>query len=142
MLQRPVADVPAVEEQVLHPVVAAALARMGRRSPTAAPSPSSLSTQIRFVGQISRPKNSAIRSRQSLAGGSSNTGRSLCRRVKWIRGIGQGDPRERLADVAQLGLRGAQELAPHRRVEEQIADLDGRADRAAAGHDRPELARR
>ena len=47
----------------------------------------------------------------------------------------QGDPRERLADVAELGLRGAQELAPHGRVEEQVADLDRRADRAAAGRD-------
>ncbi len=56
--------------------------------------------------------------------------------------VGQRDAREGLGDVAHLGLRGAEELAPHGRVEEQVADLDGRADRAAAGGDRPMACRR
>ena len=34
---------------------------------------------------------------------------------------------EGLADVAELGLRGAEKLPPHRRVEEQVADFDRRA---------------
>ncbi len=44
--------------------------------------------------------------------------------------------RERFADVPHLGLRRAQELAPHRRVVEQLPDFDRRAHRAAAGRDR------
>ena len=48
---------------------------------------------------------------------------------------GQGDPRKGLADVAELGLRRAHEFPPHRRVVEEIVDLDGRAHRAAAGND-------
>ena len=46
--------------------------------------------------------------------------------------MGQRQPREGLGRVAHLGLRRPQELAPHRRVEEQVADLDRRAHRAAA----------
>jgi len=46
---------------------------------------------------------------------------------------GQGDARERLAYVPELRGRGPQELPPHRRVEEQVVDLDGRAHRTAAG---------
>jgi len=50
-------------------------------------------------------------------------------------GQGQGDPRERLLDVAQLGLGRTERLAPDRHVEEQVADLDRRADRSAARAD-------
>ena len=35
--------------------------------------------------------------------------------------------------MAELGLRGAQELPPHGRVEEQVVYLQGRAHRTAAG---------
>ena len=45
---------------------------------------------------------------------------------------GQGDARERLAHVPELGGRGPEKLPPHRRIEEQVADLDRGAHRAAA----------
>ena len=51
--------------------------------------------------------------------------------------MGQRQPRHRLDRMAHLRLRRAQELVPHRRVEEQIAHFDRRADRAA---DRARLA--
>ena len=51
------------------------------------------------------------------------------------RGAGQGDPREGLAEVAQFGLGRPEKLAADGRVVEQVADLDGRAERAAAGRD-------
>jgi len=49
--------------------------------------------------------------------------------------LGQRDPRELLGDVAQLGVGGAQEFAAGRGLVEQVADLDRRADVAAARHD-------
>ena len=47
--------------------------------------------------------------------------------------MSQGDAREGFADVAELGGVGAQKLAAHRRVEEQVAHLDARAGRAVPG---------
>ena len=44
-------------------------------------------------------------------------------------------PGHRLAGVSHVGLRGAHELSPHRRVVKQIANLDRRADRTAANGD-------
>ena len=52
------------------------------------------------------------------------------------RRVGQGDPGEHLDDVAGLGRVGLEVGPPDRRVVEQVADLDHRADRAAAGPDR------
>ncbi len=52
-------------------------------------------------------------------------------------GVGQRDARERLDRVPDFRLRGAQELAAHRRIEEQLADLERRADRTAAGRTSP-----
>ena len=57
--------------------------------------------------------------------------------------MSQGQPRERFAHVSQLGLRGSHEPCAHRRVEEQVANLDRRARwttargnfRRLAGHD-------
>ena len=54
--------------------------------------------------------------------------------------MGERQPRERLGRVAHLGLRRAQELVPHRRVEEQVAHFDRRADGAADRRDRLRLA--
>ena len=48
---------------------------------------------------------------------------------------GQRDPRELLADVAELRVGGPQELAPGRRLIEEVPDLDRRADVAAARAD-------
>ena len=97
-------------------------------------SPSRLSTKISRSAN-SRPKSAAIRS----------TGFSLSGQVEHLPLVvpqgemdprqGQGDPREGLADVAELGLRRPHELPPHRRVVEEIVDLDGRAHRASAGND-------
>src|SRR5256885_11678983 len=42
-------------------------------------------------------------------------------------GPGEGDAREDFADVAHLGGRGAQELAAHGHVEEQVPHFDARA---------------
>ncbi len=43
--------------------------------------------------------------------------------------MGQREPREGLGEVPYLGLRRAEELLPHRRVEEQVAHFDRRAAR-------------
>ena len=56
--------------------------------------------------------------------------------------MGQRQPRHGLDRMAHLGLRRAQELVPHRRVEEQVAHLDRRADRAADRRDRLRRRRR
>ena len=53
---------------------------------------------------------------------------------------GQRDPCTRLAHVAELGGRGAKELSPHGRVEEQVVYFDGRARRTTAGGGRAKLA--
>ena len=47
--------------------------------------------------------------------------------------IRQCDARELVADVAELGRFRAEKLAPHGRAGEQVANLDLRAGRAAAG---------
>ena len=56
--------------------------------------------------------------------------------------MGERDPREGFGRVAHLGLRRAEELVPDRRVEEQVADFDRRADGAADGRDGCATARR
>ena len=47
--------------------------------------------------------------------------------------VRQGDFGEGLGGMAHFSLCGAQKLAPHWRVEEQIVHLDGGADPTAAG---------
>ena len=50
-------------------------------------------------------------------------------------GVDHRDAGEGVADVAELGGRGAEELAAGRRVEEEVADLDDRAGLARGGAD-------
>jgi hypothetical protein len=48
-------------------------------------------------------------------------------------GVGEGDPRKLLGDVAHFGLVGPQEFPPGRHAVEQVLHRDGRTGRGAAG---------
>ena len=85
VLQGVVADVPAVEEQVLHAVIAAALAGMGHAAADPHVAVAAFD-EDQPLGQLA-----AEEGRNPLDGilartGRSNTCRSLCRKVKWTRG--------------------------------------------------------
>ena len=54
--------------------------------------------------------------------------------------LGEGDAGHDLADVPHLGRRRAEELAPHRRVPEEMANLDSRSGSAVPETDRLEIA--
>ena len=80
VLQGPVADVPAVEKEILHPVVAAALAGMGHVAGQLHLVLDALDPN-QVVGQLAAEER-AIRSSQPSWAASSNIGFSLCRKVK------------------------------------------------------------
>ena len=69
--------------------------------------------------------------RASRCGGRSIATRPLTRRRRWARRVGERQPQHRLGDVRRLGRLGLAELGARRRVEEQVAHLDLRADRDA-----------
>ena len=101
----------------------------------------SLSISIRSSASSS-PKNAAIRWRTSSTGGRSCTSRPLCESVKWTCGWASAS-RVNASVVWPISVCvEPQELVPHRRVEEQIAHFDRRADRAADRRDRLRLRRR
>ena len=141
VLQRPVADVPAVEKEILHPVVAAALAGMGRIAGERHLVLDALDPN-QVVGQLAAEEQRDPL-QPAVAGGQLEDRLVVVPQREMDVRRGQGDAGERLGDVAELGGRGPQKLPPHGRVEEQVVHLDARADRAAArGRLRPRRRRR
>ena len=137
VLQRSVADVAAIEQQVLHAVVAAAVAGMahvaGQPDRAAGAFDPDQGPRRLLAEQPADPLQPALRA------GQLQQRPLLVAQGEVHLGQGQGDAREGLAHVAQLGLRRAEELAADRRVEEQVGNLDRGAHRAAAGDDRRAL---
>ncbi len=136
MLQRAIANRPAVEKQVLHAVIGAAVAGTGHVAAQANRRSSALSTEIRSAGQLvaKEAPRCAPASRRRPA--DRRPTRPWWRKRAMHVRVGQRNARERLADVPHLGLRRAQELPPHGRIVEQLPDFDRGAHRAATGRDR------
>ena len=130
VLQSPVADEAAVEKQVLHPVVAAALARMGH---VAGEPHLAVGTGDRdqAVGQPPTYHRGDPLQPSCIAGQLKYIAVVVPEREVDLR-VGQRQSGEGLVGVTELGLRGPQELSAHWGVEKQAANFDRRADRASA----------
>ena len=131
MLQGPVADVPPVEKEILHPVMAAALAGMGHVAGQLHLVLDALDPN-QVVGQLAAE---ALRDplQPAVVGGQLENLLLVVPQGEMHLRHRQGNANERLGDVAELRHARAQKLPPHGRVEEQVLHLDRRADRAAAG---------
>ena len=138
MLQRPVADVPAVQEQVLHAVVGPAVVRIRHVSGQA------------DLAVVAGHRNQgladlAAEERQDAFPPAVHRRQIVDRTVVVLQRemdlrMDQGNADKRFRDVSHFGLGGAEELAPHRRIEKQLPDFDDRPHGTSAGHDRPGLA--
>ena len=138
MLQRTVADVPAVQEQVLHAVVGPAVVRIRHVSGQADLAVVAGHRNQRLADLAAEERQDAfppaVHRRQIV-----DRTLVVLQREMDLR-MHQGDADKRFRDVPHFGLGGAEELAPHGRVEKQLPDFDDRTHGTSARHDRAGLA--
>ncbi len=129
VLQRSITDIPSIEEQVLHPVVAAADRRVDHitRQLHVTVVAGNGNERLADLGPVKRgdPLVPALGRGQIVQ----RVG-AVCQRHVDLR-IGQGDAGERFDNVAPFGLRRAQKFSAHGRVIEQVFDPDLSAHRHA-----------
>ena len=138
MLQRAVADCAAVEEQVLHPPRRAAVHGIGDEAGER--------HAVAFAFDVDQVVGDVLAEEGGHALADVVDRRQVVHQPRVVRErevdvrMGEREPREGFGGVAHFGLGGAEELVPHRRVEEQVPHFDRGADGAADGGDRPGLA--
>ncbi len=138
VLQRAVADRPAVEEQVLHPTRGAAVHRIGDVTGER--------DAVRLAGDFDQVVGDFLAEEGGNALPHVVHGRQVVYQPAIVRErevdvrMGERQASQRFGRVAHFGLRRAEEFVPHRGVEEQVPHFDRRANRAADRRDRPRLA--
>jgi len=125
VLERSVANAAAVEQQVLHPVIGPTVAGIGNIAFHSHLAVAALNGDQVFGQVTGKQSGNAIAPIGN--GGQIVQYAVIVTQRKVDLWKGQGNAGKRLGDVAHLGRRSAQELAPHRRVVEQVANFQGAA---------------
>ena len=138
MLQRPVLNPPAIEEQVL--ALAGRLGEVGvpHEAPDAHPGQVGLDGDAFLRGVLSEEHRDPVE--QIGAGGQLVNQLAVVAEGKVQPGMGERDPGELFGDMAEFGRGPFQEFATNGDVAEQVGHFDLRADRGAAGDGRDEVA--
>ena len=130
MLQRTVANEASVEEQILQPIVAATVS--GIRHETMQTNLVAVVVSVRAVnfdetiGQLLSKQNGDTVTRLLDRRQIVHQTTTMMKREMNLR-VCQSEPRDRLGNVAHLGLGGPQKFMPHGGIEKQLPHLNGSA---------------
>ena len=126
VLDEPVADRPAVEVEVL--VLRGRPGELGQADDAAERISASRDVERQpLLAKLVRPRREQPVLHRRRAAGRARRGRCAAS-LNATCGCGRASAQHHLGDVAELGGRALEELAPGGRVEEEVADFDGRAD--------------
>ena len=136
--QSTVADPPAIEEEILELGGAAVAGGVGDEAVEAGPRILGVDLVEPILDLVAEEQADAL-DQAGAAGDLVHQFVVVLERQMQVR-LGEGDAGHDLADVPHLGGRRAQELAPHRRVPEEMPDLDPGPGRSVPESDRGQFA--